>query len=173
MYETIKKRDSKPKEQNIFNYSNNGYIVLGKIIQNVSSLSYKEYLTKNLINPLKMFDTEQGLPDGGGFKSTVDDLLKFSKALRNNFLIRKEVLAVMRTKQSDANYGLGFMLNPKEKVKKFGHTGGFSSDDSGLGIASAINIINDRYTVIILTNRNPSMGGAKVLSFIINHLQKK
>lgn len=173
LYAIIKKRDTKPNERNVFNYSNNGYIVLGRIIQKVSGLTYMEYLTKHIINPLKMNDTQLGLPDGGNFKSTTDDLLKFSKALRSNKLISKKILDEMISKQSDANYGLGFMLNPKTKVKKYGHTGGFASDDSGLGIASAMNIIDDRYTVIVLTNRNPAMGGAKALSFILKYLSKK
>lgn len=173
LYAIIKKRNTKPNERNIFNYSNNGYIVLGKIIQELSGLTYKEYITKHIINPLKMNDTQLGLPDGGDFKSTTDDLFKFSKALRSNKLISKKILDKMTSKQSDANYGLGFMLNPKTKVKKYGHTGGFTSDDSGLGIASAMNIIDNRYTVIVLTNRNPAMGGPKALSFILKYLSKK
>lgn len=38
-------------------YSNLGYIVLGSIIENVSGMSYEEYLKKNLLTPLNMQDT--------------------------------------------------------------------------------------------------------------------
>ncbi|MDC3259791.1 beta-lactamase family protein [Flavobacteriaceae bacterium] len=173
LYEIIKKRDTEPNERNVFNYSNNGYIVLGKIIQEVSGLSYKEYITKHIINPLKMYDTQLGLPDGGHFESTADDLLKFSKALRNDKLINGEVLNEMKSKQSDVNYGLGFKLEFRNNSKLYGHTGGFASDDSGLGIASGMDIVDERYTVIVLTNRNPAMGGPKARSFILNYLLKK
>lgn len=173
LYEVIKKRDTKPNERNVFNYSNNGYIVLGKIIQEVSGLSYKEYITKHIINPLKMYDTQLGLPDGGHFESTADDLLKFSKALRSNKLISEKILNEMKSKQSDENYGLGFKLGFIGESKIYGHTGGFGSDDTVLGIASAMDIIDNRYTVIVLTNRNPSMGGPKALSFILKYLSKK
>ncbi|MGC6479419.1 MAG: serine hydrolase domain-containing protein [Flavobacteriaceae bacterium] len=173
LYTLIKKRDTTPKRQGVFNYSNNGYIVLGKIIQEVSGLTYEEYLTEHLIEPLKMSNTKLGLPDGGHFTSTADDLLKFSKALRNDKLISREVLNEMKRMQSDENYGLGFKLGFIAKSEIYGHTGGFGSDDTVLGIASAMDIIDDRYTVIVLTNRNPAMGGPKALSFILNYLSKK
>lgn len=173
LYEIIKKRDTEPKERNVFNYSNNGYIVLGKIIQEVSGLTYKEYVRKNLINPLKMYNTQLGLPDGGHFKSTADDLFRFSTALRNTELISRQILDEMKSKQSDADYGLGFKLGFIAESKIYGHTGGFLSDDSGLGIASGMDIIDERYTVIVLTNRNPAMGGPKARNFILNYLSKK
>ena len=51
----------KPKvlfEPNIkFEYSNTGYAFLATIIENVSGLSYSEYLRKNIFKPLKMKNT--------------------------------------------------------------------------------------------------------------------
>lgn len=174
LYDVIKRRDTNPRERNVFNYSNNGYIVLGTIIQEVSGLPYQEYIAKHITNPLNMQSTQLGLPDGSSYyTSTADDLLKFSKALRSNTLIDRTILDKMISKQSENNYGLGFKLSFKGKSKIYGHTGGFASDDSGMGIASAMYILDERYTIIVLTNRNPGMGGPKALSFILNYLSKK
>ncbi|MFJ7698787.1 serine hydrolase domain-containing protein [Lysinibacillus fusiformis] len=40
-----------------FNYSNSGYIVLGKIIEVISGLSYEEFLKKRIFQPLSMINT--------------------------------------------------------------------------------------------------------------------
>lgn len=39
---------------NEIGYSNMGYAILGKVIENVSGLKYEEYITKNIFNPLKL-----------------------------------------------------------------------------------------------------------------------
>lgn len=38
-------------------YSNSGYIILGKLIEKISGLSYKEYIQKNIFNPAGMHNT--------------------------------------------------------------------------------------------------------------------
>lgn len=47
--------ESKPGEK--FNYSNSGYIVLGKIIEVISGLSYEEFLKQKIFRPLSMRNT--------------------------------------------------------------------------------------------------------------------
>jgi CubicO group peptidase (beta-lactamase class C family) len=94
---------NKPGET--FYYSNLGYVLLGKIIQNVSALPYTEYVKKSILEPLKMSDTDwsdssKGIINGlkfenntwneilpltvggyagafGGLYSTIQDLTKF------------------------------------------------------------------------------------------------
>jgi len=75
----------------------------------------------------------------------------------------------MISKQSEEDYGLGFKLLFKGQSKIYGHPGGSFEDNSPLGIASALDIIDERYTVIVLTNRNPRMGGSKARSFILDY----
>lgn len=168
LYKLIIKNDSLDKIGS-FRYSNSGYIVLGKIIESISGTSYAKYVERNILKPLKMNNTESVLPDGGS-SSTLDDLLKFSRALRNNQLISQNDFKEMITKQSAANYGLGFQLNFKGQSKIYGHPGGYFEDNSTLGVASALDIIDNKYTVIVLTNRNPTMGGVKARNFILNYL---
>ena len=53
-----------------YHYSNTGYNILGKIIERVSGLSYREFVTQRLLVPNKLFDTslptlgnEQSIPE--------------------------------------------------------------------------------------------------------------
>lgn len=171
LYHLIVMNDSL-KSHRKFRYSNSGFIVLGKIIESVSKVPYNEFVENNILTPLSMNNTQSVLPDGGS-SSTVDDLMKFSKALRNFELISKSDFGDMITKQSDANYGLGFQLNKKNDKEIYGHPGGYFEEDTTLGVASAMDIIDNRYTVIVLTNRNPSMGGVNARNSILNDLTKQ
>ncbi|WP_286761815.1 serine hydrolase domain-containing protein [Salegentibacter sp. UBA1130] len=171
LYKLILKKVS-IKDHGNFQYSNSDYIILGKIIESISKMSYTAYVENNILRPLEMNNTSVGLPDGGS-NSTVDDLFKFSRALRNNQLLPKELIEEMRSKQSNANYGLGFQLNFKGESKIYGHPGGYYLDNTTLGVASALDIIDDRYTVIVLTNRNPGMGGSSVRNFLLDYIASK
>ena len=46
-----------------WSYSNTGYILLGMIIQKVSGMSYDDFLTKRIFQPLGMSDTQHDTPD--------------------------------------------------------------------------------------------------------------
>jgi CubicO group peptidase (beta-lactamase class C family) len=41
-----------------FNYSNIGYVVLHLLVEHLSGVSYQEYVTKNILQPLEMTDTQ-------------------------------------------------------------------------------------------------------------------
>ena len=105
-----------------FKYSNAGYILLGRIIEVVSGISYKEFIEKNIFNKLHMNSSSFGsmktivknraygyqfkegnfvnadymsltLPfSAGSIMTTVDDLLRWHNALLNFKLIKKESL---------------------------------------------------------------------------------
>ncbi len=119
-----------------FDYSNNGYILLGLVIEKVSGLSYADFLKKNVFRPLKMKNTtvfsHQKTIDGrakghtkdendvlknitynsssfaaGAIVSTVIDLNKWATALFSKKVISKESLVLMLK-----NYS----LNNNEKV---------------------------------------------------------
>lgn len=148
-----------------YNYSDTGYILLGQLIEKISGKSFDQNLTDEIFLPLDMRDSylmfysEPANPRqpiqpiyfgkqevsgyeslscdwaGGGIVSTTDDLLKFSRALREGRLIRPETLAGMdvcpHKFQPGIYYGLGmmeirfkdffFLLGGLPKVK--GHIG--------------------------------------------------
>ncbi|WP_228852212.1 serine hydrolase [Aegicerativicinus sediminis] len=112
--------DFEPGEK--FRYNNSGYILLGYIIEQVSGVSYEEFINKNIFKPLGMKHSYYGnnsdiIPnraagykmdsDGyansdylsmslpyaaGSLMSTIDDLLKWQNAINSNKLISKESL---------------------------------------------------------------------------------
>ena len=110
-----------------FDYSNSGYIILGRIIEKVSGLSYENYLIKNLFEKAGMTNTgfdhvervlkhrasgyslsENGLSNADFFDmslffacgclySTVEDLYKWNKALDEEIVISKKSVEDMLT----------------------------------------------------------------------------
>jgi CubicO group peptidase (beta-lactamase class C family) len=91
----------------------------------------------------------KGGPAGGGF-STVEDLLKFAQALRNNTLISSESFQLLTTPKPELNsprYGYGFTISKKGDETIVGHSGGFT------GIRSALRIFKKSgYTFAVMSN---------------------
>lgn len=162
-------QNSDIKKDGQFKYSNSGYIILGKIIEAVSETTYEDYVNENIFKPLRMNNTSATSSDGANY-STIDDMYKFASALKEYRIVKEETLIQMTEKQSDVDYGLGFKVFYQNKSKVYGHTGGFFQDNTTLGVASALDIIDDKYTIIILTNRNPGMGGPKARKYILDYL---
>jgi CubicO group peptidase (beta-lactamase class C family) len=103
-------------------YSNSGYVLLGKIIENVSNQSYDVFLHENILQPLGMNNTGYSYGhliiknrasgysyenfqainapywdvslyySSGGLYSTVGDLYKWDQAFYGNELVSKETL---------------------------------------------------------------------------------
>jgi CubicO group peptidase (beta-lactamase class C family) len=154
------------------NYSNSGYIFLGKIIEKVTRMPYGEYVQENILKPCQMSSTEIISPDGGG-KTTSEDMWKFGQALRKRKFVDDDKFNIVIQKQSDGDYGYGFMVKNINGSKIYGHTGGYWLEGEKLGVASALDIINEEYTVVVLTNRNPSLGGKKVRDYLHETLTSK
>lgn len=106
-------------------YSSYGYTVLGAIIEEVSQMSYGEYMKKNIWIKAGMLETSLEEPNkeynnkselylkvkstfikspitdlsiiypAGGVQSTIRDLLKFGEAILNNKLIKSTTLEMM------------------------------------------------------------------------------
>jgi CubicO group peptidase (beta-lactamase class C family) len=94
----------------------------------------------------------RGGPAGGGL-STVDDLLRFARALESGQLVRRETLAQWTSGQSDnGRYGFGFMAMQQGGSRAYGHNGGAP------GMATWFLVYPDRQLVLIaLTNRDPGL----------------
>ena len=138
-------------------YSNSGFIVLGLIIEEISGESYFDFIKKNIYLPAGMTKSDsyknngtvpdlaigyQGLNNqwyvarhglmgtsaGGGF-STLGDMFRFDKALRNNILLSKESVDLLRSDKTPAaenrswEYGYGFIVNQVNGKLRVGHGG--------------------------------------------------
>jgi CubicO group peptidase (beta-lactamase class C family) len=89
----------------------------------------------------------KGGPAGGGY-STVEDLNRFSDALRNGRLIRPETLRRWTTPgDKNPGYALGFQVLHASEPRVVGHTGGFP------GISSVLTMdLDNGYTTAVLAN---------------------
>jgi len=167
-------------------YSNSGYVLLGVIVERVSRESFPDFLHDRIFSPLNMNNTipnrafghtlENGtwkqtdrsltsatLGDGGVY-SSLEDLAKWDRALRNNTLLSPgemraaltpvNVPGVVEPDGTPAQYGFGWFLNPYKGHQRMWHYG------ETVGFRTAIQrFLNDDLTIIVLCNRadlNPS-----------------
>jgi CubicO group peptidase (beta-lactamase class C family) len=123
-----KPADFKPGEK--FDYNNNGYILLGHVIEKVSGQSYEAFLKENIFAPLKMVDSgydhhvsimknraagyfregatilnaiyiDQSQPfSAGALYSTTEDLFRFDQALYEGKFLSQKTLDAMFTPAS-------------------------------------------------------------------------
>lgn len=154
--------DFLPGEQ--FDYNNSGYVVLGYIIEIVSGVTYEDIIEKNIFEKLGMNnsryasdrdivkDRAYGYHNRGEFTnkmyvslsipyasgalmSTVDDMLKWQKAINNNSLITEASLKKVFTNYTlnngeQINYGYGWHLKDIDGITTREHGGsvfGFKS----------------------------------------------
>lgn len=95
----------------------------------------------------------RGGPAGGGF-STVEDLLKFSEALRAGKLVSAASYALLTSPKPELNspsYGYGFQVDTAGR--RVGHSGGF------VGISSNLDMYMDGgYTTVVMSNYSGAAG---------------
>lgn len=149
-------------------YSNGGYIVLGKLIEELSGQSYYDYVLANITGPAGMRDTRHYMLDervpnravgytsmqgllasntaslagrgspAGGGYSTVDDFLKLDAALRTGTLIRGAF--------ADSILPAGFRTAGVDPVNYGG---------GGPGTNTRYASFADGWTIIVFANADP------------------
>jgi CubicO group peptidase (beta-lactamase class C family) len=104
------------------------------------SVSYRNNLLVHVV---------RGGPAGGGY-STVEDLYRFDRALREEKLVKKESLEKLWRawpELSSDGYGLGFFVEQSAAGRIVGHSGGF------FGISAVLSMYLDAgYTVAVMSN---------------------
>ena len=176
-----------------FEYSNYGYILLGRLVEIVSGEDYQAYVRKHIYTPAGMSRTDSRPevertpgratgythgPNGlqpntstlpwsgtsaGGGYSTVGDLLRFAMALQNGELLEQKLLKEASTDQSHTGYGFGFNTH---KDGSYGHGGGAP------GINGELRVLPDGYVIVVLANLDPPSATA-VANFIEARLPAK
>ncbi len=136
-----------------FNYSNTGYLLLGKIIEKASGLPFEAYFEKEIFAPAGMTSTTVEAPGAlipkraegyrsnggkiqrapfidmripgaaGAVLSTVGDLVLWERALSGNKVISAASRARMLTVEK-GNYGYGTTVEDVRGKKLDGHDGG-------------------------------------------------
>jgi CubicO group peptidase (beta-lactamase class C family) len=167
-----------------WSYSNSGYIVLGAIIEQVTGESYEKALQENIFTPLGMSSSgydhneeviskrasgyekdlggyrntryiDMSLPySAGSLYSTVEDMNTWGEALYTDKLVSYESLKKMMTPyMGDYGYGLHIQkVSPggKDSLTAVGHSGSVNGF-----IANMVRILEDRITIILLSNVTP------------------
>lgn len=157
------------------NYSNEGYILLGKIIEQVSGMSYGDYITTHIFKPLHMDDSGFDLSrrrvlnkasghkkiqgvwvalgmdygsrfSSGGLYSTVEDLYKWDRALYTGKLVSEPLRKRMFTPQMK-EYGYGWHIQ-KEADRIIAEHGGYVLGYS----AEIVRDMTSKSVVILLSN---------------------
>lgn len=162
-------------------YCNTNYLILASIVEKVSGTPFEEYLSNNIFKPIGMNSSvvynrtnrsELILPVQGyegripwedvylngcvgdkGIYSSVEDLLKFDRALNENFLISDSLKTLAYEGKSKPfkriqNYGYGFRIKNHPKIGKIiFHTGWWK----GFRIYFVKVLKGDR-TIIVLNN---------------------
>jgi len=146
-----KPADFKPGEK--FDYNNNGYILLGYVIEKISGQSYEEFLKENIFAPLKMADTGYDNHDpiiknraagyrkedskllnawytdpsqpfsAGSLYSTTGDLMLLDQALYDGKLLSSKTMDLLFT-PGPGNYGYGWFVMKQNNRRAIMHPGG-------------------------------------------------
>lgn len=141
-----------------YHYSSYGYNLLGAVIEGASGRSYGEYINENILEPLGMENTRLDDPvdlipnrvrgyrlingeiknseyvdvssrfAAGGTRSTVVDLLKYSKGIMEGRLLKKEIWRQMFTSMATrkgflTGYGMGWRVWPWKGHFQVYHSG--------------------------------------------------
>lgn len=159
-------------------YSNSGYIVLGRVIEKASGVSYQDFLADNIFKPLGLKDTGYDSnsaviahhasgyqPAKGGFRvadytdmtvpfaagalySTTHDLVAWDEALFGGKLLSKASLEKMTTPFFN-NYACGLGVNEVEGHRVISHGGAIQGFNSFGAYLPA-----DKLAVVVLANVN-------------------
>jgi CubicO group peptidase (beta-lactamase class C family) len=178
----LSKDDVLSKAGEKYRYSNPGYALLAIVVERVSGRSFGDFLEQEIFQPVGMSSTfvydrrekksartavgygqfgqvddpsPTQIPGDGGIYSTVDDLLKWDKALYAQKLVSQSTLAEAFTpgsvEEGHSTYGFGWNVTEDGSGKYVWHTG------SHAGFRAFIERrLAPRITVILLTNRGNS-----------------
>jgi CubicO group peptidase (beta-lactamase class C family) len=131
-----------------FQYCNSNYVLLGRIIERISGMTYADYVGSRIFAPLNMRDSgydpgDAGILQGtrgyagtadaipidtsnlyaaGGLYSTVEDLFRLSRALDEQRLIRPELYERMYTAERN-NYAYGWKAETRYGLQVVYHPG--------------------------------------------------
>lgn len=166
-------------------YSNSGYYLLGLIIEQVSGVSYADFLRENIFIPLAMSNSgyydpptlianratgyywasggfvnapilNQSLTfSGGGIHSTTQDLLRWDQALYSEKLVSQQSLKAMFTPFL-SDYAYGWKIASMHGKKMAGHSGSYN------GFSSFIARYADERVVVIVLSNSDRTSAAKV-----------
>jgi CubicO group peptidase (beta-lactamase class C family) len=185
--ETINRFKDKPldfRPGESWSYSNSGYILLGQIIERVSSQSYEAFLQEHIFTPLQMTNTSYdhnqddlavGYKDifskadfidmsipyaAGGLYSTVEDLYRWDQSFYTKQLLQQDYIDQIFAAQvaipnsDEMAYGYGWIIGLEDSRQIITHDGGIEGF-----VTNIARYPQDKTVIIILSNQQyTSMG---------------
>jgi CubicO group peptidase (beta-lactamase class C family) len=181
-------------------YSNSGYLLLGMLIEQLSGMSYGDFVRSHIFERLGMrqsyyasnyvliperasgYQVYEGAYENpeylsptiayaaGALLSTVDDMLRWHRALRDHRLMSEHSTRLAFTNHRltngrFGNYGYGWAINEIAGVPTLEHTGGINGfATAGIAVPS-----RDLYA-IVLTNRDDGIGPEATTVRAVSHL---
>lgn len=147
-------------------YSNGGYVVLGRIVEVVSGSSYAAYITEHIFKPAGMtLDPDN---PAGGAKATATDLFKFARALKGGKLFdaRMTEYVMNGTFAPEPGPKFGFALREQVVGSRcfIGNGGGAPGINAEFRLEPA-----GPYTVVVLANTSPP-AATRLLATILGRL---
>ncbi|ULQ57719.1 beta-lactamase family protein [Flavihumibacter rivuli] len=133
-------------------YSNNGYCLLGIILEQLGRKPFGEYIKTHIFDPAGMVTAEPGDGAGGG-RATVDDMLAFAQALQAGKLLSDVSKQELLEYRVNDHYGMGMEHQQLGKEHIVGHSGGYINQCTELNM-----YLKEGYIVVILSNSNPPFG---------------
>ena len=167
-----------------FAYSNYGFILLGRIVEEVSGLTYDQYLQRNIFAPAGMGSTgnlpesdslprravgymgfganlrraDDTLPvrgtSAGGGYSTVGDFNRFADALISNRLLRADTLQKLISGGVTSPDGKFYPYDFSGTIPGSGRFIGHNGGAPGMN-GALLHFLDSGYTVVVLANRDP------------------
>jgi D-alanyl-D-alanine carboxypeptidase len=181
-----------------FGYSNYGMLLLGLVVERASGQDYYDYVRDHVFAPAGMTGTGslpedeavpgravgytrqggawwettpmlpyRGTPAGGGY-STVEDLVRFARALEGHVLLdahHTELLTAAKVRTDNGRrYAYGFDERTDGGLRAFGHGGGAPGMNGELRVYPG-----SGHVVAVLSNLDPPAAD-RVLRFVANRL---
>jgi D-alanyl-D-alanine carboxypeptidase len=177
-------------------YANYGFILLGRIIEEVSGQSYADYLRDRIFKPAGMtrtgFEPEsvavenrargympgpQGIvsnadtlpwsgTSAGGGYSTVGDFLAFSTALTSHKLLDARHTRLLTSSKVSNSYAYGFQDMSNADIRMVGHGGGAP------GMNGDLRVIGDgKVVVVALSNVSPPGLAGQMTSLAVQRIK--
>jgi CubicO group peptidase (beta-lactamase class C family) len=147
-------------------YSNGGYVVLGRIVEVASGTSYASYIAEHIFEPAGM-TLDPGNPAGGA-KATATDLFKFARALKSGKLLDPRMTEYVMNGSFAPEPGPKFGFALREQMagsRRFiGNGGGAPGINAEFRFEPA-----GPYTVVVLANTSPP-AATRLLASILGRL---
>ena len=161
---------------NEFNYSNSGYMLLGMIIENVSGMSYSDFMKDKIFDQYGLQNTTVGEPTdvatampfygyrsdlvvpapqfhiswffaSGGIYSNAKDLIKWMKIISSDTFLNEKLRSLFLSNHTSVGYGYGWQFPKGEDIIE--HDGG----NAGFISMLSFNPVT-KEAIAILTNRS-------------------